>query len=423
MIDMIEAQVKLSDDSMTSSKKLIARYRDVRSYSMQICETLAVEDYVVQPTAEVSPPKWHLGHTTWFFEELLLHRNLPTYSRFNEQYPLLFNSYYKSAGKHWQQASRGQLSRPTVDEIIAYRAHVDDAMYELLADDGANETLNFLLELGLQHEQQHQELLYMDIKYIFAVNPLKPVYRDVPLPRARPITEQWCAIEEGLYIIGHNEQGFAYDNEMPQHKTYLQQFTVCDNTVTNEEYLEFIQDQGYLTARFWLSLGWDWVQDEQIRHPLYWQKYDDGWYEFSLHGQQPLDPNAPVTHISYFEADAYANWKGQRLPTEQELEVYLQHRQSDPSGVDDNLLQPIKADAAVGQVWCWTRSHYSPYPGYRPYQGMVEEYNGKFMCNQFVLRGACSVTPVGHYRHSYRNFYQPQQRWMFSGFRLAKDIL
>lgn len=401
---------------------LIAQYKAVRQASRDICSRLAIEDHTVQPTAEVSPPKWHLGHTTWFFEELILVRFVTAYVRFNDHYRKVFNSYYKSAGEHWPQQERGDLSRPTVAEILAYRQYVDDSLLDFLESTGNDPELDQVLVIGLHHEQQHQELLYMDIKVILGSNPLQPAYSETPPSTAKPITDKWKHLDEGVYHIGHGGGAFSYDNEAPKHKTYIYPFAMSENTVTNGEYLQFINDGGYSSSCFWLSQGWDWLGSHGVQHPLYWQQQDNIWYEFTLHGLHVLDLHAPVTHISYFEADAYANWKGCRLPTEQELEIYLSEFPEYDEAEEPMSFHPHKADTKVGQVWCWTRSHYSPYPRYQAYPGMLEEYNGKFMCNQFVLKGGCIATPENHYRHTYRNFYQAHQRWMFSGIRLSKDV-
>ncbi|TQF70586.1 ergothioneine biosynthesis protein EgtB [Pseudoalteromonas luteoviolacea] len=417
--------------STEKSKYFIDEYLKIREYSTALCSRLEIEDYTVQPIADVSPPKWHLGHTTWFFEEIILVKCLSEYTRFHQQYRFLFNSYYKSAGQHWKQSQRGELSRPTVEEVIRYRSYVDNFMVNYLSSAEIGDDVWSLLEIGLHHEQQHQELLLMDIKFILGCNPISPVFSEKPLGLASPVNHTWRSFNEGIYSVGASDGGFSYDNEKPRHKNYIHSFAISENTVTNGDYLAFIDCGGYGKAEFWLSLGWEWVNDNQIGHPLYWRKIDNKWYEFTLHGLNLLDLNAPVTHVSYFEADAYAKWKGTRLPDEQEMEVYLasginnsadelehEKKQDDEAGV----YHPIKGDAQTGQVWCWSKSHYSGYPGYRPYQGMLTEYNGKFMCNQFVLRGGCIATPRSHYRHSYRNFYAPHQRWMFSGIRLAKDI-
>lgn len=424
---MLSTETKVFSEVTT----LLDCYLCVRNDTTDICQPLTVEDHAVQPSAEVSPPKWHLGHTTWFFEELILVRFMPEYERWNEQYRVLFNSYYKSAGEHWIQGERGNLSRPTVDEVLAYRSYVDHHMRLFLSSEclqgkerDAEMTAEVaeILEIGLHHEQQHQELLYMDIKFILGVNPITVTYDDTQLLKAVPATgELWTDFDEGVYQLGHSSSGFAYDNESPRHKTYTYPFSIANHTVSNGEYLEFIEAQGYRIAKYWLSQGWDWVSENQIKQPLYWLQEDGVWYEFTLNGRQALDLNAPVTHISYFEADAFASWKGCRLPTEQEFEIYLQQSTAE-YGLTKTACHPNDTSADVGQVWCWTRSQYSAYPGFKPYQGVLAEYNGKFMCNQFVLKGGCVATPPEHYRHTYRNFYQPHQRWMFSGIRLSKDI-
>jgi ergothioneine biosynthesis protein EgtB len=412
----------LENQAADQRDKLAAQYHAVRTQTLKICQNIAIEDYVVQPCAEVSPPKWHLGHTTWFFEELILVKFLKNYTRFNEQYKLLFNSYYKSAGKHWLQSKRGYLSRPCVADVIQYRKYVDEHMAICLQKVGENAELDFLFMLGLHHEQQHQELLYMDIKYIFGVNPLFSAYENSHREKARKITAKRQNFSEGIYKVGHTGNQFSFDNECPQHKTYIYPFQINVNTVTNEEYLAFIEDGGYEKPSYWLSQGWDWVNASNIHAPLYWQQENNAWYEYTLYGMQLLDPHAPVTHISYFEADAFAAWSGMRLPTEQEAEIFLQQSAMTKQSPTEVRLHPLQAENMAGEVWCWTSSHYSPYPRFQTFDGMVTEYNGKFMSGQFVLKGGCVVTPYGHYRHSYRNFYQPEQRWMFSGVRLAKDL-
>jgi ergothioneine biosynthesis protein EgtB len=378
----------------------------------------------VQPIADVSPPKWHLAHTTWFFEEVILVPFNPSYTRFNEQYQLLFNSYYKTAGKHWLQSERGQLSRPTVQEIMAYREHVDEAVCNLLTAIGADSDFASLIELGLQHEQQHQELLLMDIKYIFGVNITLPTYSTIQLPSHSEPTNTWFTISPGKYNIGHNENSFCFDNEQPQHTTYLNGSSICKSLVSNGDYLKFIDAGGYTNPAYWLSDGWNWLESKRISHPLYWQKRDDTWWQFTLQGLHRLEENEPVCHVSYYEAHAFANWNGKRLPTEQELEIFLTAHQEGPH---QNILHkgfhPTNCNDPCSQVWCWSSTSFSPYPGYTPYAGVLQEYNAKFMCNQYVLRGGCVATPQGHSRPTYRNFYNPHQRWMFSGIRLATDAI
>ncbi len=409
------------ENTLQARDFLIKKFIAIRQYSSRICENLENEDLVVQPSQEVSPLKWHLGHTTWFFEELILVRFSKEFSRFNDKYRVLFNSYYKSAGGHWSQSDRGHLSRPTVKEVFFYREFIDQKIIEFLRSSIPNPEIDFLLEVGLNHEQQHQELLFMDIKYILGSNPLFPAYINKPKLPAQAGLRSWFEFKEGIYCVGHEGFSFAYDNEGPRHKTYIHPFSIREDTVSNGEYLEFVKDKAYSNPQFWLSEGWDWVNDNGISNPLYWQKKKGEWFEFTLHGLKPLDLNAPVTHISYFEANAFANWTNYRLPTEFEFEVFLnQFKTAQQDSFE--IFHPNNANNPIGQVWCWTMSHYSPYPGFKTFKGVIGEYNGKFMCNQFVLRGGCVITPLGHYRHSYRNFYQPHQRWMFSGIRLAKDI-
>lgn len=396
-----------------------ARYSQLRAGSVAICAPLQTEDYVVQPCAEVSPPKWHLAHSTWFFEEAILKQYTCNYRPYDENFCRLFNSYYKTAGAHSLQSERGHLSRPTVTEILAYRTAVDDRLLALIDQEHGNKELFAALELGLHHEQQHQELLLMDIKRILGTNSTLPAYSEAHW-LAPAVAATWTNFAAGLFEIGHAGSTFAYDNEYPRHKQYLHDFAIRDNSVSCAEFIEFIDAGGYTNPTLWLSQGWDWVQQNGIRAPLYWFSRNAAWHHYTLHGVRPVAEHEPVVHISYFEADAFARWKGYRLPIEAELELWLTEQpesEVSPPGV----LHPNRTDHASNQVWYWTASHYSPYPGYQPYEGMLGEYNGKFMCNQFVLRGGCVATPAGHYRPSYRNFYLPEQRWMFSGIKLAKD--
>lgn len=394
-------------------------FKQVRARSIAICAPLQTEDHVVQPCAEVSPPKWHLAHTTWFFEQAILKRYLAGYRPFNKYFSRLFNSYYKSAGEHSLQSERGHLSRPTVAEILAYREAVDDHLQALINHHSGDRELLTLVELGLHHEQQHQELLLMDIKRILGTNASMPAYSDANW-LARAVADKWTHFGAGLVEIGHQGNTFAYDNECPRHTQYLHDFSVRDNSVSCAEFIDFINAGGYTNPALWLSQGWDWVQQNRITAPLYWFRDGANWSHYTLHGVRRVAEQEPVVHVSYFEADAFARWKGYRLPTEAELEIWLVN-QPESTGSPSDVFHPSRADQATNQVWYWTSSHYSPYPGYRPYMGMLGEYNGKFMCNQFVLRGGCVATPVGHYRNTYRNFYLPQQRWMFSGIKLAKD--
>lgn len=395
------------------------RFLLMRKKTNAICEKLEREDFVVQPIPEVSPPKWHLGHTTWIIEELLLNKFQKNYQFYNQDFRRLFNSYYKALGEHWIQSHRGDLSRPTVDEIMLYRKNIEDRLVELIGNNQNSAELHRGLELIINHEEQHQELLLMDIKYILGANPSMPNYAKRKLDKEYAVKEKWDFFTEGIYEVGESASGnFYYDNEGPCHKIYVYPFGISDRLVTNGEYLNFIKDGGYTQPLLWLSKGYDWVIANKIRHPLYWLDDHNSWSEFTLYGKMEMDLNLPVSHISYFEADAYARWCGMRLPSEEEFEISSERNSSAETHEE---FHPQNACTFKSQLWCWTKSHYSPYPGFKPFAGEVCEYNGKFMCNQFVLRGGCVATPKGHYRKTYRNFYEPHQRWMFSGICLAKD--
>jgi len=405
------------------NQDILERYLKIRHNTVRICEPLEIEDYSVQPLDFVSPPKWHLGHTTWFFEELVLKPAQQNFIYFNCNFGCLFNSYYKSLGDHWLQRERGNLSRPTVKEILAYRNHVDYHMQKLIETRELNSSISSVLMIGLQHEQQHQELLYMDIKYILGLNPSLLSYSKKIVSRSRNFINSWDSFNENIVEIGSEGEIFSYDNENPRHKIYLYPFAISNTLVSNGEYLDFLNADAYENPKYWLSLGWDWVRRENIRHPLYWKRIGEKWFEYTLHGLQELDPSAPLVHVSYFEADAYANYKKARLPFESELEVYLRSKVWDHDKVPlSTHLHPACVNSPRGQVWCWTKSAYAPYPGFKPFNSVLYEYNGKFMCNQYVLKGGSIITPAGHYRDSYRNFFPPEQRWMFSGIRLAKDL-
>lgn len=409
---------RLQEDENSCS--LAELYQRIRQETLEICKPLEAEDYGVQPIAFVSPPKWHLAHTTWFFEELVLKKALRHFKYFNSQFGLLFNSYYKSLGEHWLQKDRGSLSRPTLKEIQEYRSAIDQQLQKLLAEEKLDATLRSHILVGLHHEQQHQELLYMDIKYILGLNQTEAIYERAIIPKGQPEAPHWIFFAEGLCAIGHEGDSFSFDNELPPHKVYLYPFAMSDVLVSNGDYLAFINSGAYNDAQYWLSLGWEWLKQEQISEPLYWKRIGQSWFEYTLNGLEELDLNAPVTHISYFEADAYARWKKARLPSEFEYEVFLRSKKKQPKGL--RVLHPRSLSQARAQVWCWTKSAYAPYPRFKPFAQALSEYNGKFMCNQMVLRGASVVTPEGHYRDSYRNFFLPEQRWMFSGIRLAKDL-
>mgnify|MGYP000873746900 CR=1 FL=1 len=381
---------------------LAQRFRAIRSHTESLARPLSAEDQTVQSMPDVSPTKWHLAHCTWFFETFVLLPHLEGYPPFDPAYGFLFNSYYEAVGPRHARVQRGLLSRPGVQEILAYRRHVDQAMASLLAR-GAGEW-DALVELGLHHEQQHQELLLMDIKHVLSVNPLRPAYQAARLGHAEATPLGWIPFDGGLTEIGHEGGGFAYDNEGPRHKVWLEPFAIASRPVSNAEYLEFIEDGGYRRPELWLSAGWDCVGAERWQAPLYWEQRDGRWMVFSLGGLVELPAFDPVCHLSAYEAAAFACWAGKRLPREQEWETAAPRLQ------------------ATGEVWEWTASPYVAYPGFRPAEGAIGEYNGKFMANQMVLRGGCRATPPGHIRPTYRNFYPPQARWMFGGLRLAQDV-
>lgn len=382
-----------------------AFYTQVRGETLRRCEKLSPEDMLPQPEVFVSPAKWHLAHTTWFFETFILKAHVPGYREFDATYPFLFNSYYEALGERVDRRYRGMLFRPPLADILAYRRHVDDAVLTWLDGEPSGDLLS-LLELGLQHEQQHQELIITDTKYIFSRNPLFPVWdaEQTLEPYRLPEKQDWLSLPEGIHEIGHRGDGFCFDNELGLHKQYIHAVEIMDRPVSNGEYLEFIRAGGYNEAGYWLGEGWDWVRTESIRHPLHWHVRDGEYLFFHLDGLKPLDLQVPVMHVSYYEADAFARWKGLRLPTEFEWETAAR-------------LYPEAFDTCV---WEWTQSAYLPYPGFRIAEGAVGEYNGKFMVNQMVLRGKSLATPRNHSRFTYRNFFHPHLQWQFSGIRLAK---
>jgi len=407
----------------TPAPLLLDRYQQVRQVSEKICQPLAIEDYTIQSMPDVSPPKWHLAHTTWFFETFLLLPYLPGYAVFHPQFGYLFNSYYEAVGARHPRHQRGMLSRPTVAEVYRYRAHVDRAMMELLSIVEHPELAD-LLSLGLHHEQQHQELLLTDIKHILALNPLHPIYRDDLHPTTFiDSTFQWLKYSGGLYNIGYQGDEFSFDNESPRHQIYLQDYKLGNRLVTNGEYLEFIQTGGYQEAKYWLAEGWATVEAHQWRSPLYWELIDNDWSVMTLGGLQRVDERKPVCHVSFYEADAYATWKGKRLPTEAEWEIATIDLPQIGNFLANDYLDPTPANNLhhqfFGDVWEWTQSAYLPYPGFQIADGAIGEYNGKFMCNQMVLRGGSCVTSADHIRPTYRNFFPPSTRWQFSGIRLA----
>ncbi len=405
-------------------------YVRIRSASEVLCTPLEIDDYGVQTAPEVSPLKWHLAHTSWFFETLVLQPFLSGYQAFHPAYAHLFNSYYNSLGSFHPQPERGMLSRPTLAEVQRYRAYVDEHMASLLAsrDGQPQDDIRLRTELGLQHEQQHQELMLMDIKHIFFYNPLHPVYRNLAEPRVHTTPAlHWVEFAGGVQSIGHAGRGFAYDNEGPRHKVYINPFRLAARPVTNGEFIAFIDAGAYARPEYWLSDAWKMLQQKQWQAPLYWERRDGRWWHMTLGGLRPVDVHAPVCHVSYYEAAAYAQWVEARLPTEAEWEVAAADLPIAGNLRDADLLQPMAASGTgalqqmFGDVWEWTQSAYSAYPGYRAVAGPLGEYNGKFMSGQLVLRGGACVTPADHIRASYRNFFYPWDRWQFSGFRLARD--
>lgn len=406
------------------------RYRDVRDESVAMLDGLSAEDAALQSMPDASPTKWHLGHTTWFFEQFVLGRD-PAYVPYDRRWHFLFNSYYQSVGPMHARPQRGLLSRPSLQEVLHYRRHVDDALLALLDAVGDDDTVAAVITLGLHHEQQHQELMRTDLLHLLSHNALQPAYRLVPAaePSIAAPPLRFVRGAQGVQAIGHDGEGFAFDCETPRHEVLLHPHALANRPVTNAEFRAFIEDGGYVTPTLWMSEGWNAVQREAWSRPLYW--CDDLQHAFTLHGLQPLDPDAPVCHVSFFEADAYARWAGARLPTEAEWECAAAQQPVRGRFADGGALLPRAAgtpadpDAVLqlyGDVWEWTGSPYVAYPGFRPAAGALGEYNGKFMCGQYVLRGGSCATPGGHMRASYRNFFYPADRWQFSGFRLARDL-
>jgi ergothioneine biosynthesis protein EgtB len=425
---------KRSQSQSSPAGKILARFHEVRNFSAKLAENLAPEDCVVQSMPEVSPTKWHLAHTTWFFETFILKKYVSGYRDAVPEYAYLFNSYYNAAGAMHRRDLRGLISRPTVEQTKKYRTSVDADIDELVAnaDEKLSHELEQLVTLGIHHEQQHQELLITDIKHVFAQNPLFPIFRARKIDNnASPAGTKFVEFDEATIDIGHDGNGFCYDNELPRHRALVLPFALANRLVTNGEYLEFINDNGYARSEFWLSLGWQTVNEQSWRAPLYWFERDGEWWNFTLSGLRKVDPREPITHLSYFEADAYANWAGARLPTEFEWERAAAKIDIDGNFVESERFHPtalseLPRDGQLaqmfGDVWEWTRSSYSPYPGYRAEAGALGEYNGKFMCNQYVLRGGSCATSRTHIRKTYRNFFQPDKRWQFTGLRLARDL-
>ena len=409
---------------------LVGRFDEVRAHTELLAAPLSPEDQTVQSMADVSPTKWHRAHVTWFFETFVLAEHEPAFAPFQDTYWFLFNSYYESVGPRYSRPDRGLISRPGAHEVGSYRSNVDVRVRDLIStlDTGTLDKLTPVIELGFHHEQQHQELLLMDVKHVLSRNPLQPVYAGTPAPRSEPDTLGWVAVEGGLVEVGHQGEGFRFDNEEPRHRVWLEPYRLADRLVTNGEWLEFMADNGYGRHELWLSDGWAMVKTGALQAPLYWVELDGVWFEHTLHGTFPVNPGLPVSHVSFYEAEAYATWAGKRLPTESEWEhaVVADGRPVLGNLADSETFHPRAAGPADGHLrqaygdcWEWTSSAYHPYPGFHPAPGAIGEYNGKFMSNQMVLRGGCALTSPGHARATYRNFFPHSARWALSGVRLA----
>lgn len=407
------------------------RFLKVRHATERLAAPLTEEDCALQAMPDASPTKWHLAHTSWFFETFLLEKYSSDFKPFDPSFRVLFNSYYNGVGAKHPRAERGLISRPDLARVLEYRRHVTARIIDTLPRLLSNADATALMWLGCNHEEQHQELILTDLKYLLAKNPLKPAYETRwPLTTIEARQHRWLDYAGGLVEVGHNGGGFCFDNEGPRHKVFLQPFQLASHPVTHGEFAAFIADGGYLRPELWLSMGWDWIQANRIEAPLYWQRDGDNWRTFTLRGMADIDPHTPICHISYFEADAYARWAGARLPREAEWEFAAANQPRAGNFLEDHALHPLAlreetaADVPAqlfGDVWEWTQSAYLPYPGFKAAEGAVGEYNGKFMCNQFVLRGGSCVTPRAHIRATYRNFFPPDARWQFSGLRLARD--
>jgi ergothioneine biosynthesis protein EgtB len=407
------------------------KYLLIREVTQALAAPLSAEDCAIQSMPDASPVKWHLAHTTWFFETFVLEPHYPGYRSFDPVYRVLFNSYYDTVGDKHPRPERGMLSRPKLEDVLAYRDHIDEAMLALLATERLPAEIAGLIELGLHHEQQHQELILTDLKHLLSRNPQKPAYRKQwPLLPIRARDPRWIAFEGDLYEVGHSGREFSFDNETPRHRVWLDAFQIASHPVTHGDFIEFIDDDGYRRPELWLSAGWEAVTTRGWEAPEYWTHRNGQWHAFTLHGEMPVDPNTPVCHVSFFEADAFARWAKARLPTEAEWEIAARDGPRTGNFLESGALHPLAlreapADGRLaqtfGDVWEWTRSDYGPYPGFRPAAGAIGEYNGKFMCGQYVLRGGSCVTPATHIRATYRNFFPPDARWQFSGLRLARD--
>jgi len=428
----IRAGVFVTANLQLENESLLAElYLSVRNQSLALCAPLEIEDYQIQPMDDASPPKWHLAHTTWFFETFLLKPFSNNYCIFDPSFEMLFNSYYNGVGKPFSRAKRGFLSRPTLARVLEYRHYVDGKMFDLIQTLVDDET-GFRIQLGLNHEQQHQELMLTDIKYNLGNNPLKPAYVEQKADDCAEFNAGWVEFEGGLVEAGIDAgREFVFDNETPRHKVFIPTFRLSTHLVSNGEFVEFIEDGGYVRSELWLSDGWAGIQAQQDQRwsmPLYWRKEGDSYFEYRLTGEQLADPNLPVCHVSAYEADAYARWRGSRLPTESEWEHAATDAPVEGNFVESKLFHPSGQGGAgmqsqFGNVWEWTQSGYRAYPSFKPFDGQLGEYNGKFMANQLVLRGGSCASPRSHIRPTYRNFFYPPDRWQFSGIRLAQDLM
>jgi len=415
-------------------QSLLTRFQATRDFTEELTTSLETEDFVIQSMPDVSPSKWHLAHTSWFFEEFLLSKLKESYKPYDELFNYLFNSYYVLAGERHCRPKRGLISRPTVREVFEYRKYINKEINNLMQhiDDKQFNEIAPVITIGINHEQQHQELMLTDIKHVFSENPLDPVYAPRPENTDRVFSSgkmKWNEFSEGIYLIGNDGSEFGYDNEFPRHKQFVQQFSIGSRLVTNSEYIEFMEDDGYEKPELWLSDGWNFINTNKVNKPLYWYEKKGEWYHFTLTGCRRLDPDEPVCHVSFYEADAFARWAGTRLPTEFEWEVASLNVPRDGNFVENKNYHPVITDESksnkihqiYGDVWEWTGSPYVAYPGFKPLSGALGEYNGKFMCNQMVLRGGSCATSKTHIRNTYRNFFPPDARWQFMGIRLAKD--
>ena len=416
--------------NIKNTSEILNLYLRTRERTLDIADPLEIEDMVIQANSDCSPVKWHLAHTTWFFEKFIASKFITNYETFDRSFDYLFNSYYEGIGRYFPKERRGTVSRPTVSEVLKYRKYIDSVIENLLKNGKASSEVLDLIELGINHEEQHQELMLMDIKMAFFNHPDYPAYRnDLKTQHSKKkVKQSWHSFDEGLFNVGFDGSGFCFDNETPSHKEWLNSFSISSRLVTNEEFLNFIMDEGYQRPEFWLSDGWSWVKSNNIRHPLYWVKERDDYSIFTLSGLQKMILSEPVSHISFFEADAFARWSGNRLPSEPEWEraFYNYKKTGRENFMESDYLKPTSCSNAglsqgFGDLWEWTQSPYLPYPGSKPAEGEIGEYNHKFMSGQMVLKGGSYGTPRDHIRLSYRNYFQPEKRWAFTGIRLARD--